>query len=193
GVIDFENTDKGYLSISVWQHAKNRLPWLIVLMVAYVFTGRLITSFEDSLSKVIALVSYMPMLMGTGGNTGSQASTLIIRGLATDEVEIKDWLKILWKEIRIGAVIGVILSVINFFRVWLLDGNSIPIALTVSCAMVFIVIFAKMIGSMVPLLVKKIHLDPALIANPAISSVSDTVALSIYFLMASIFLGSVIG
>lgn len=193
GVIDLENKDKGYLSISVWQHAKNRLPWLIVLMVAYVFTGRLITNFEDSLSKVIALVAYMPMLMGTGGNTGSQASTLIIRGLATDEVELKDWFRILWKEIRIGAVIGVILSVINFFRVWLLDGNSIPIALTVSCAMVFIVIFAKMLGSMIPLIVKRIHLDPALIANPAISSVSDTVALSIYFLMASIFLGKLIG
>ncbi|MDD6155347.1 MAG: magnesium transporter [Eubacteriales bacterium] len=192
GVIDFENKDRGYLDISVWQHAKNRLPWLLILMVAYVFTGRIITSFEGSLSKVIALVAYMPMLMGTGGNTGSQASTLIIRGLATDEVELKDWLKILWKEIRIGALIGVILSAVNFLRVWLLDGNPIPIALTVSCAMIFIVIFAKMLGSMIPIIVKRINLDPALIANPAISSVSDAVALSIYFLMAMIFLGSML-
>ena len=189
GVIDFENSDKGYLDKSVWQHALNRLPWLLILMVAYIFTGMIVSSFEGRLSQIICLVSYMPMLMGTGGNTGSQAATLIIRGLATDEVDTSDVLKILWKEIRIGALIGVILSAFNFARVCLLDRQEPIIALTICAAMLLIVIVGKILGSMVPLLVKKLNLDPALIANPAISSVSDMVALSIYFAMAMIFLG----
>ena len=189
GIIDWEDSDKDYLDVSVWQHAKNRLPWLLILMVAYVFTGMIVTSFENRLSEVICLVAYMPMLMGTGGNTGSQAATLIIRGLAMGEVETSDALQVLWKEVRIGLIVGVILSAFNFVRIWLLDGNGPLIALTVCCAMLVIVIFAKVIGSMIPLLVKKINLDPALIANPAISSISDAVALSIYFLMARLFLG----
>ena len=189
GVIDFESSDRGYLETSVMQHVKNRLPWLVILMVAYVFTGMIITKFEGTLSQIICLVAYMPMLMGTGGNTGSQAATLIIRGLATGEVDTDDFAKILWKEIRIGTIIGVLLSILNFARVCFLDGNGVLVALTVCSAMIFIVIFAKVIGSMIPLIVKKINLDPALIANPAISSVSDMVALSIYFLMATLFLG----
>ncbi len=189
GVIDWENSDKGYLDISVWQHVLNRLPWLVILMVAYIFTGMIITRFEGKLSEIICLVAYMPMLMGTGGNTGSQAATLIIRGLATDEVDTSDVFKILWKEIRIGFLVGAILSLLNFARVCWLDGNGPLIALTVCSAMLFIVVFAKVLGSMVPLFVKKINLDPALIANPAISSVSDMVALSIYFAMATLFWG----
>ena len=189
GIIDWEDSDKEYLDMSVWQHVLNRLPWLLILMVAYVFTGMIITSFEAKLSQIICLVSYMPMLMGTGGNTGSQAATLIIRGLAMDEVETSDALRILWKEVRIGFVIGLILSAFNFARVCWLDGNGPMIALTVCSAMLFIVIFAKILGSMIPLLVKKVKLDPALIANPAISSISDAVALSIYFAMAAVFLG----
>jgi len=190
GVIDFKDNDRGYLDIPVWQHAVNRLPWLLILMVAYIFTGMIVTKFEASLSKVIQLVTYMPMLMGTGGNTGSQAATLIIRGLATGEVETDDWLKVVWKEFRIGVIIGVILSIVNFFRVCWLDGAGVSIAVTVCAAMLVIVIFAKLIGCLIPLFVKKINLDPALIANPAISSVSDAVALTIYFAMASIFLSS---
>ena len=189
GIIDFEDSDKDYLDVSVWQHAINRLPWLLILMVAYIFTGMIITSFEAKLSEVISLVAYMPMLMGTGGNSGSQAATLIIRGIAMDEVEPSDAPKVLWKEARIGLIIGVILSSFNFARICLIDGYGVMIALTVCSAMLFIVIFAKILGSMIPLLVKKINLDPALIANPAISSISDAVALSIYFIMASVFLG----
>lgn len=166
GVIDFENSDKGYLEKSVWSHAVNRLPWLVILMIAYIFTGMLITGFEGRLSEIICLVAYMPMLMGTGGNTGSQAATLIIRGLATDEVDTGDVLKILWKEIRIGALLGAILSSLNFIRVIFVDGNDISVALTVCLAMLFIVIFAKVLGSMVPLLVKKMNLDPALHSKP---------------------------
>lgn len=189
GVIDFDSSDKEYLDISVFQHAINRLPWLLILMVAYYFTGQIVSGFEASLSKVIELVAFMPMLMGTGGNTGSQAATLIIRGLATGEVDTDDALKILWKELRIGVVIGIVLSGFNYLRIYFIDGiHDTGIAMTVCVSMIFIVIFAKILGSMVPLIVKKIHLDPALIANPAISSVSDAVALSIYFAMAMAFL-----
>ncbi len=189
GVIDFDASDRDYLDTPVWRHAMNRLPWLVILMIAYVFTVKIITGFESSLSKVMGLVAFMPMLMGTGGNTGSQAATLVIRGLATDEVDTDDALKILWKEIRVGVIIGVILSIFNYLRIYFVDGIHAPgIALTVCMSMIFIVIFAKVIGSMVPIIVKKMNLDPALIANPAISSVSDAVALSIYFAMATVFL-----
>ncbi|WP_288918834.1 magnesium transporter, partial [uncultured Eubacterium sp.] len=112
GVIDLDNSDSDYLDISVIQHAKNRLPWLLVLMIAYIFTGMIVTNFENALSSMIALVTYMPMLMGTGGNCGSQAATLIIRGLATGEVELDDWMRIMWKELRIGVVVGVVLSAV---------------------------------------------------------------------------------
>jgi magnesium transporter len=158
-------------------------------MVAYIFTGMIVTAYEGKLSEVISLVAYMPMLMGTGGNTGSQASTLIIRGLATGEVELDDAMKVLWKEVRVGAIVGIILSAFNFLRVVFIDGQSVMIALTICSAMIFIVIFAKMLGSMIPLIVKKINLDPALIANPFISSISDAVALTIYFAMATLILG----
>ena len=131
----------------------------------------------------------MPMLMGTGGNTGSQAATLIIRGIATDEVEPSDFPKVLWKEIRVGLSIGIILSVLNFFRIIFFDGEGTMVAATVCAAMVCIVVFAKVLGSMIPLIVRKVGADPALIANPAISSISDAVALTIYFLMAKFFLG----
>ena len=184
GVIDLDNSDSDYLDISVIQHAKNRLPWLLVLMIAYIFTGMIVTNFENALSSMIALVTYMPMLMGTGGNCGSQAATLIIRGLATGEVELDDWMRIMWKELRIGVVVGVVLSAVNFLRVTIIDGQSAIVAVTVCTSLLFIVMIAKLIGSMIPLIVKGIHLDPALVANPAISSVSDAIALSIYFVMA---------
>ena len=189
GIIDFDDSDRGYLDVPVKQHVLNRLPWLVILMIAYIFTGMIITSFEGTLSQVISLVAYMPMLMGTGGNTGSQAATLIIRGLATDEVEPEDFGRVLWKEVRVGLIIGVLLSMINFLRIVFFDGEGVMVALTVCAAMICIVIFAKMLGSMIPLIVKKLGADPALIANPAISSISDAVALTIYFLMARIFLG----
>ena len=188
GVIDLDNSDSDYLDISVIQHAKNRLPWLLVLMIAYNFTGMIVTNFENALSSMIALVTYMPMLMGTGGNCGSQAATLIIRGLATGEVELDDWMRIMWKELRIGVVVGVVLSAVNFLRVTIIDGQSAIVAVTVCTSLLFIVMIAKLIGSMIPLIVKGIHLDPALVANPAISSVSDAIALSIYFVMAGLFL-----
>ena len=189
GVLDFDSMERKYLDIPVLSHVKNRIPWLLILMLSYILTGGVIQKFEGMLSSVIVLVSYMPMLMGTAGNTGSQAATLIIRGLATDEVDTGDAIKVLSKEIMVGTIIGFILSFLNFFRIVLVDGESTMIALTVCASMLGIVIFAKALGSMIPILAKLCKVDPALIANPAISSISDTVSCLLYFTMAALFLG----
>ena len=112
GVMD--SSDRGYLNLSVGQHVKNRLPWLFILMCSYTVTGGFIAKFEDSLSSMICLVAYMPMLMGTGGNSGAQSATLVIRGLSVGDIDLKDVLKVLWKEIRISFFIGIVLSILNF-------------------------------------------------------------------------------
>jgi len=183
------SADKEYLDISVWKHIRNRLPWLFVLMCSYVITGGIIRSFENSLSKVIALVAYMPMLMGTGGNSGSQSATLIIRGMALNEISLKDAGRVIWKEIRISFIIGILLSSLNFARVWLLDKEGPLIAATVCISMIVIVVAAKSIGSMLPMLAKKVGIDPALMANPMIASLTDMVSVITYFLMAKAILG----
>lgn len=187
GVIDAHNRE--YLDISIWGHVKARLPWLLLLMCSYFITGGIIASFEQTLSKVISLVIYMPMLMGTGGNSGSQSSTLIVRGMATGDIDTGDWIKVAWKEIRIGLIIGVCVSIINVIRIIFLDHNSIEVALTVSCSMTLVVIFAKLIGASLPMLAKKIGIDPALMAGPMMSSITDMISLLTYFLMAMLFLG----
>lgn len=189
GILDLEQSDQEYLDKSVLKHARNRLPWLLVMMVSAMVTGAIINSFENLLSSVIVLVSYIPLLMGTGGNTGAQASTLIIRGLALGEVELEDALKVLWKEIRISLCVGLVLSVVNFLKIIIIDRESWLIALTVCLSMVIIIMFAKAIGGMVPLLAEKIGADPALMANPIIASSVDMLSVLIYFLMASLILG----
>ena len=189
GIIDLEQSDQEYLDKSVFKHAKNRLPWLLVMMVSAMITGAIINSFENLLSSVIVLVSYIPLLMGTGGNTGAQASTLIIRGLALGEVELEDALKVLWKEARISLCVGLALSAVNFLKIIFIDKESWLIALTVCLSMVFIIVFAKAIGGMVPLLAEKLGADPALMANPIIASSVDMLSVLIYFLMASLILG----
>lgn len=189
GIIDLEQSDQEYLDKSVFKHAKNRLPWLLVMMVSAMITGAIINSFENLLSSVIVLVSYIPLLMGTGGNTGAQASTLIIRGLALGEVELEDALKVLWKEVRISLCVGLVLSAVNFLKIIFIDKESWLIALTVCLSMIFIIIFAKAIGGMVPLLAEKLGADPALMANPIIASSVDMLSVLIYFLMASLILG----
>ncbi|MBR2674129.1 MAG: magnesium transporter [Mogibacterium sp.] len=186
GVID--TTDKEYLDMSVWQHVKARLPWLFLLMCSYFITGGIIQSFQDALSQVISLVIYMPMLMGTGGNSGSQSSTLVIRGMATGEIDLNDFVKVMWKELRIAVVVGAALSLINYFRIVFLDHNPPMVALTVCFSMVFIVIIAKIIGSMLPMIAKKIGIDPALMAGPMMASITDMISLSTYFIMAGIML-----
>ena len=189
GIIDLEQSDQEYLDKSVFKHAKNRLPWLLVMMVSAMITGAIINSFENLLSSVIVLVSYIPLLMGTGGNTGAQASTLIIRELALGEVELEDALKVLWKEARISLCVGLVLSAVNFLKIIFIDKESWLIALTVCLSMIFIIVFAKAIGGMVPLLAEKLGADPALMANPIIASSVDMLSVLIYFLMASLILG----
>ena len=186
GIID--TSDKEYLDMSVWQHVKARLPWLFLLMCSYFITGGIIQSFQESLSQVLSLVIYMPMLMGTGGNSGSQSSTLIIRGMATGEIDLSDYFKVIWKEIRVAVVVGIALSFINYFRIVVLDHNPPLVALTVCSSMVLVVIIAKIIGSMLPMLAKKIGIDPALMAGPMMASITDMISLSTYFIMAGLLL-----
>ena len=187
GVID--TGDAEYLDISVWKHVKNRLPWLFILMLSYVVTGGIIAGFEDVLSKVISLVAYMPMLMGTGGNSGSQSAVLVIRGMALGDVELRDAGKVLWKEIRVSLIIGLILSSLNFARIWWLDGQGPWVALVVCLSMLIIVMAAKSIGCLLPMAAKKFGIDPALMASPLIASLTDMVSVVTYFLMASLILG----
>ncbi|MHC1721621.1 MAG: magnesium transporter [Aminipila sp.] len=187
GVID--SSDKEYLDMSVFHHVKNRIPWLFLLMCSYVITGGIIANFEDVLSKVISLVAYLPMLMGTGGNSGSQSATLIIRGMSVDEISLSDFGKVMWKELRVSTVVGLILSSLNFVRICWLDGQGPAIALTVCGSMLVIVVAAKVIGSMLPMLAKKVGIDPALMASPMIASLTDMVSVVTYFLMASVILG----
>jgi len=186
GVVDSSNQE--YLDISVFKHVKNRLPWLLVLMLSYVITGSIITHYETALSSVIALVAYMPMLMGTGGNSGSQSATLVIRGISVGDLDTNDAIRVLWKELRVSFIIGVTLSAVNFLRIYVFEHQSMGVAITVCAAMIVIVIAAKCIGSMLPLIAKKIGIDPALMASPMIASLTDMVSVTSYFMMATIIL-----
>lgn len=178
-----------YLDTTVFTHVKNRLPWLTFLMISSMVTGLIITQFEVLLSQVIILVAYLPLLMGTGGNSGAQAATLIIRGMAVGDILPKNAFNILWKELRIGFSIGLILSVLNFTKIIFLDGQRVMVALTICISMLLIITMAKSIGGMLPMLAKRIGIDPALMANPMIASLSDMFSVVTYFTLASIILG----
>jgi magnesium transporter len=178
-----------YLDMSVWTHVKNRFPWLLFLMVSLMITGMIIAQFETLLSKVIVLVAYLPLLMGTGGNSGSQSATLVIRGIAVGDILPRDAWRILWKELRISFLIGAGLSTLNFIKIMLLDGESAAIALTVCGAMLVIIMLAKTIGGMLPMLAKKLGIDPALMASPMIASLIDMISVITYFALASLILG----
>jgi len=189
GIIDTSDDDKYYLDKSVYEHSRARFPWLVVMMVSAMITGAILSFFEDILSQMIILVSYIPLLMGTGGNSGAQASTLIIRGLALEEVEPEDLVKVLWKELRVSLLIGLGLSVINMLKIILIDGETFWVALTVCISLVVVIAFAKILGGLVPIVAKKIGADPALMANPIIASLTDMFSVSIYFLVAKLILG----
>jgi len=184
-----DDDHKDYLDMGVFRHVKNRLPWLLFMTVTLMITGTLINQFEAVLSQVIVLVGYLPLLMGTGGNTGTQAATLIIRGLSVDEVDLKDVFKVLWKELRVSIILGVVLSVFNFAKIVLVDQQPPEIGLTVALAMIIVVMFAKLLGGMLPMAAKKIGVDPALMATPMISSITDMVSSVIFLFTASIVLG----
>lgn len=178
-----------YLDINVWKHVKNRFPWLFFLMIASMVTGFIITRFENILSQVIVLVAYLPLLMGTGGNSGAQSSTLIIRSLAVGDLVLKDAGKVLWKEVRIGLLVGLLLSILNFTKIFFLDEEGPLIALTVCISMLIVIMIAKVIGGLMPIAAKKIGIDPALMANPMIASLTDMISVVTYFALATLILG----
>jgi len=178
-----------YLKTGVFTLAKNRVIWLLVLMISATFTGFIIRHFEGALSQVVALTSYIPMLMGTGGNAGAQSSTMIIRSLSLNELSFSDLFKVMWKELRVGMVTALLLGIVNFGRIMLLDNVSAAVALTVSLSLFCVVCLAKVVGGMLPILADKIHLDPVIMASPIITTILDALSLIIYFQFATSILG----
>lgn len=181
-----------YLKTPVWSLAKNRILWLMILMVSAMITGSLLESYESAIAAIPLLVSFIPMLMDTGGNSGAQATTMIIRGLALDEIELKDLFRVWWKEIRVAATVGVALSVVNFLRIVIQyhsDPNCVPIALTVSLTLIATVFIAKSLGCLLPMLSKKLHLDPAVVAAPMLTTITDACSILVFFNIAIGLLG----
>ena len=181
-------TEDGYFETSVFKHAKSRIVWLLVLMLSSAITGAIITNYENAFAAVPVLVAFIPMIMGTGGNCGSQSSTLIIRGLATDELELKDVFKILWKEIRVAVIVGVILALVNGLRIFV-QYDSLQLAVTIGLSITVTIIMAKSIGCLLPLLAKKLKLDPAIMAAPLISTIVDILSILIFFQIATLIMG----
>jgi magnesium transporter len=178
-------SEVAYLDSGVFELAKQRIPWLLILMIAATVTGRIITKFESLLSTMVVLTAFIPMLMNTAGNSGNQASTLIVRGLATDEVALKDAWKVLWKEFRISIIAGVFLATVNFAKNMLFDRLGLLISLTISLTVVVTVMLSKMIGGILPLIARKLKLDPAIMAGPLITTLVDALTLMAYFAIAS--------
>ena len=177
-------TDKPYMKTGVFATWKKRIPWLLLLMISATFTGSIITSFEDALSASIVLTGFIPMLMDTGGNAGSQASVSIIRGLSLGEIEYKDIGRILWKEARVAFLCGVSLAAANFVKLLLVDRVTIPVAIVVCSTLVVTVLAAKLVGCSLPVLAKRIGFDPAVMASPFITTIVDALSLLIYFRIA---------
>ena len=188
-------SDKPYARSGILEIWKNRIPWLMFFIFFATFTSMILTHFESMLAVQAALIAFIPTLMGTGGNSGAQASTAVIRSLSLGDTEPRDALRVAWKELRIALLCGLSLACVNFVKMLILDGMimkndgiTIPVALTVSLAILFIVIFAKVVGSMLPIAAEKIGVDPAVMANPLISTVTDTVSLLIYIYIAKLIL-----
>lgn len=178
-------SEEAYLDLSVFALAKHRVLWLLILMVSATFTGAIIEGYQDTLDRLTILSAFIPMLMDTGGNAGSQSSTLIIRGLATGDIETRDFLKVLWKEIRVAVICGIVLSAVNFGRLVMINKLATPIAFAVSVTLVCTVLMAKIVGSMLPMIAEKLKLDPAIMAGPLITTIVDAGALIIYFKLAT--------
>ncbi len=189
-------SDKPYSRTRPLEIWRNRIPWLMFLMLSATFTSMILTSFESRLAAVAGLVPFIPMLMGTGGNSGAQSATAVIRSLSLGDIEPRDALRVLWKEWRVAFLCGLTLAVVNFGKMLLVDGLllgnanvTVAVAATVSLSIVFIVMFAKLVGSLLPIGAEKIGLDPAVMANPLISTLTDAVSLLIYIFIAKMILG----
>lgn len=199
-VIDQENTediqkmaamnpsDEEYLKESVISLAKHRILWLLVLMISATFTGLVIKKYEDILQSAVYLATFIPMLMDTGGNAGSQSATLVIRGIALEEIEFSDIFRVIWKELRVSILVGFILSAVNFIRIYYFTRSGLETSLVVAISMFLTVIMAKVVGGVLPLVAKSLKIDPAIMASPLITTIVDTAALIIFFKLSVIFL-----
>ena len=182
-------TDKSYMNTGVFETFGKRIPWLLLLMISATFTGGIITHFESALASYVVLTAFIPMLMDTGGNAGSQASVSVIRSLSLNEIDYKDTFKVLWKELRVSLLCGITLAVANFLKLLFIDQIEMMVAFVVCGTLVITVCVAKMIGSSLPILAKKIGFDPAVMASPFITTIVDACSLLIYFKIATILLG----
>lgn len=186
------DADVPYLKTGVFEIFRSRIMWLLILMISATVTGMIITSFESSLASLTVLTAFMPMLMNTGGNSGSQSSVTIIRALSLGEIEFRDVLRVLWKETRVSILCGASLAVLNFFKMWVFDilllktdGLTLMVALVVSATLFFTVLIAKVVGCVLPIAAKKLGFDPAVMASPFITTIVDALSLIIYFDIAT--------
>lgn len=200
-IIDEENTediekmaaitpnDRPYNKTGVFATFKKRIPWLLILMISATFTGKIIQSYESALASYVVLTSFIPMLMDTGGNAGSQASVTIIRSLSLNEINFKDIFKVILKEIKVALLIGITLAIANFFKLLLIDRVSITISFIVCLTLIITILCAKIVGSSLPMIAKRIGFDPAVMASPFITTIVDAISLIIYFQIATYLLG----
>ncbi len=196
--------DKPYLKTGIFETFKKRIPWLMILMVSATFTGAIISGFEDKLKSIVVLTSFIPMLMDTGGNSGSQAAVTVIRGLSLEEIKIGDLLRVILKELRVGLACGISLAAVNFVKIITIDnlllntfagydiGTVCLITLTVCLTVLFTVIIAKLVGCSLPILASAVHLDPAVMASPFITTIVDAISLLIYFGITSALLAPLV-
>ena len=178
-------SEKPYLKTGILDTCRQRIPWLLLLMISATFTGMIISHYEAALGKFVILTAFIPMIMGTGGNSGSQSSVTVIRGLALDEIEFKDLFELLWKELRVAFVCGIVLAVATYGKVMLIDRQPHVISLVVALTLFFTIILAKLVGCVLPLLAKKVGFDPAVMASPFITTIVDALSLVVYFDIAS--------
>ncbi len=183
-----EPSEGDYMDETTWQLAKNRIPWLLILMLSATLTGGIINRYHWIISDFIILTTFIPMITDTGGNTGSQSSTVVIRGLATGDIELEDLLAVMWKEVQVGIIAGSVLSLVNFLRLYFLVKTGFAVAILVSLTILVTVVLSKLMGAFLPIIVKKLGADPALMASSLITTVIDSLVLVIYFNMAKLFL-----
>lgn len=177
-------SEKSYFETSVLAHAKHRIAWLLILMFSATITGTIITRYENAFAAIPLLVSFIPMLMDTGGNCGSQSSTLIIRGIALGEIQFSDLFRVMFKEFRVSLIVGVALALANGIRILIMYKNA-GLALVIGLSLVATIVISKLIGCVLPLIAKKLHMDPAIMASPLITTLVDTCSILIYFNIAT--------
>ena len=178
-------SEETYFGTTILEHVKSRLPWLLFLMLSATITQMIMNSYESALAVMPQIAGFIPMLTGTGGNCGSQSSTLVIRGLAVGEIEFADLFKVIWKEVRIAVCISVVLAVVNGLRILVMGQGDVLVALTIGVTMACTVIIAKVVGCTLPLVAKRVGLDPAIMATPLISTLVDISTISVYFAIVS--------